>query len=63
MILVSLNSNSATIDSRAIMCYLVNRYDPESKLYPRDPLKRAKIDQMLYYDLGTLYKRMGDYLV
>lgn len=37
-------------DSRAIACYLVNKKREESSLYPRDPQKRALIDQGLYMD-------------
>lgn len=44
-------------ESRAIICYLVNKYKPENNsLYPRDPVKRARIDELLYYDIGTFYQ-------
>lgn len=37
-------------ESRAILGYLVNRFKPNSELYPTDARKRALIDQRLYYD-------------
>ena len=51
--------------SRAIMAYLVGQYckDKENNLYPADPQKRAIVDRMLYFDIGTLYKSMVDYFV
>lgn len=42
-------------ESRAIMGYLINKYKPDSTLYPKDPTERAKVDEFLYYDIGTLY--------
>jgi glutathione S-transferase len=42
-------------ESRAIMMYLVNKYKPNDALYPSDPVKRAKIDEFLFYEAGTLY--------
>ena len=49
--------------SRAIMSYLVNKHGGNDRLYPADPEKRALIDRMLYFDIGTLYKAMIDYFV
>ncbi|XP_035774395.1 glutathione S-transferase 1-like [Anopheles albimanus] len=45
------------------MCYLVERYGAQHEsLYPsNDPQRRAVINQRLYFDLGTLYQRFGDY--
>ncbi|KAF5278594.1 hypothetical protein FQA39_LY00636 [Lamprigera yunnana] len=48
-------------ESRAIMTYLVSKYGKDDSLYPKDPQKRAVVDQRLYFDLGTLYGRFGDY--
>ena len=53
--------------SRAIMTYLVDKYgrksEETSSLYPTDTNARAKVDQLLYFDIGTLYKAEGQYLV
>lgn len=45
------------------MTYFANRYAPNSSLYPSDPHKRAVVDRVLQFDLGTLYRSIGEYLV
>nr|CAD7587475.1 unnamed protein product [Timema genevievae] len=49
-------------ESRAIMGYLVDQYGKDDSLYPKDPKKRALVDQRLYFDIGTIYQRYVDYL-
>jgi len=46
-------------ESRAALTYLVSQHRPGA-LYPTEPAVRAKIDQRLYFNIGTLYKRLGD---
>uniref|UniRef100_A0AAG5CP25 glutathione transferase n=1 Tax=Anopheles atroparvus TaxID=41427 RepID=A0AAG5CP25_ANOAO len=48
-------------ESRAIQIYLVEKYGKDDKLYPKDPQKRAIVNQRLFFDMGTLYQRFGDY--
>lgn len=48
--------------SRAIMTYLANKYAPDSSLYPSDPQKRAVVDRLLQWDLGVIYRSIGEYL-
>uniref|UniRef100_A0A4D5R9W2 Glutathione S-transferase 1-1 n=1 Tax=Scolopendra viridis TaxID=118503 RepID=A0A4D5R9W2_SCOVI len=49
-------------ESRAILAYLANKYGKDDKLYPKDAQKRGKVDQMLFFDMGTMYKSFGDYV-
>jgi len=39
------------------MGYLVDQYGKDDSLYPKDPKKRAIVNQKLYFDCGTLYQR------
>ncbi|XP_022208466.2 glutathione S-transferase T2-like [Drosophila obscura] len=48
-------------ESRAIATYLVEKYGKDDSLYPKDPQKRAVINQRLYFDLSTLYDSFAKY--
>ncbi|XP_059478221.1 glutathione S-transferase 1-like [Neocloeon triangulifer] len=47
-------------DSHAICAYLVNKYGKDDSLYPKDPQKRAIVDQRLHFDTGILFTRLRD---
>ncbi|XP_042243367.1 glutathione S-transferase 1-like [Homarus americanus] len=49
-------------ESRPICSYLVNQYGEDDSLYPSDPKTRAQVDRLLYFDMGTLYHRFGEYV-
>jgi len=42
-------------ESRAIIAYFVSQYGKDDKLYPKEPKKRAIVDNMLYFDASALY--------
>lgn len=46
-----------------ILTYLCDSLAKDDSLYPKDIRARALVDQRLQFDLGTLYKRMDDYVV
>ncbi|RXG57822.1 Glutathione S-transferase 1 [Armadillidium vulgare] len=52
------------MESRAICTYLIGKYGKDDSLVPKRPqiLRVAEIDRLLYFDMGTLYKRFEDYV-
>lgn len=58
----TINDNGFCLwESRAISTYLIDKYAKNDLLYPKDLQKRAIIDQHLYFDLGTLVLRLGEF--
>lgn len=52
----SLDENGTIIvDSHAINTYLVGKYGNDDALYPKDLIKRAAVDSMLYFDTGLAF--------
>lgn len=60
--LVDHNNNGLVLwESKAIMIYLVEKYAKTDSLYSKCHQERARINQKLYFDLGTLYQAYADY--
>jgi len=52
----TLDDNGKVIwDSHAIIVYLVEKYGKDDSLYPKDPFKRAIINQRLHFDSGVVF--------
>merc|ERR1711887_274919 len=56
---VLVDGDLSITESRAALSYMVSQHKP-SQLYPACAKKRSQIDQRLYFNIGTLYRRMGD---
>ena len=50
-------------ESRVMATYLVSKYGKDDKLYPKDTVTRAIVDQRLYFDTGVFYKSFGECVV
>lgn len=50
-------------ESRAIAAYICNKYLPDNNtLYPRDPQKRAKVDELLWFEGTSLFQSVSLYV-
>lgn len=47
-------NNHIIRDSHAIATYLCERYG-DQQLYPSNPLERSKVNEMLFFNNGTLF--------
>lgn len=45
-------------ESRAIACYLADKYGKDEQFYPKDIQKRALVNQRLYFDATFLNVKM-----
>nr|CCQ19301.1 GST-delta [Macrobrachium rosenbergii] len=48
--------------SRPICTYLASKYGKDASLYPAALPTRATIDRLMYFDMGTLFHRFGQYV-
>lgn len=57
----TLDDNGVVIwDSHAICAYLTDKYGKDDKIYPKDLALRAKVNQRLFFDAGSLFNRLRD---
>ncbi|CAG0916785.1 unnamed protein product [Notodromas monacha] len=60
----TINDNGFILwESRAIIQYFANSSPNGEHLYPKEPGKRALVDQRMYFDLGTLYERFYQFAI
>ncbi|CAB3229056.1 unnamed protein product [Arctia plantaginis] len=45
-------------ESRAIACYLADKYGKDDQFYPKDLKKRALVNQRLFFDSSSLYVKI-----
>ncbi|XP_022254612.1 glutathione S-transferase 1-like isoform X2 [Limulus polyphemus] len=50
-------------ESRAIITYLADLYGKDDVFYPSNRRKRAVVDRMLYFDMGSLYRAIIDFQI
>ena len=46
------------INSHAIAIYLVEKYAKNDSLYPKDLIKRTKVNEILFYDASYVFPRV-----
>lgn len=44
-------------DSHAIAIYMIEKYAKDDSLYPKDILKRTKVNQMLFFESSILFQK------
>jgi glutathione S-transferase len=54
------DDDNKIIDSHSISIYLVEKYALDDFLYPKDLVKRTKVNQMLFFEATILFQRMYD---
>jgi len=59
---VLIDDDHVVTESRAAMAYLISQYKP-GQLYPTCAKKRSLVDQRLYFNMGTFYKRFADCVI
>lgn len=50
-------------ESNAIMQYLMDKYAPQSPMYPKDPVQRALVNHRLCFNLAFFYPSISAYAV
>ncbi|CAN7938051.1 unnamed protein product, partial [Ixodes hexagonus] len=58
----TLNDNGFVLwESRAIALYLLDKYAPDSPLYPKDVQKRALVNRLVFFESGSFYQAQMGY--
>uniref|UniRef100_A0AAG5DT32 glutathione transferase n=1 Tax=Anopheles atroparvus TaxID=41427 RepID=A0AAG5DT32_ANOAO len=52
------DNGTIVTESHAIMIYLVTKYAKDDALYPKDPVKQARVNAALHFESGVLFARM-----
>ncbi|EEC09120.1 glutathione S-transferase, putative [Ixodes scapularis] len=58
----TINDNGFVLwESRAIAMYLLDKYAPDSPLYPKDIQKRALVNRLVFFESGSFYQAQMGY--